>query len=477
MNQNQAPIHEAVLQYAHQTKTRMHMPAHKGKAACLAPFSPLLPLDVTELPATGSLFDGEGVTAQAERLAAELFGTAATRLSAGGSTLCIQAMLRLALPCGGKLLCARVVHRSAVQTMQLLGIEPIWLLPDISAGKGFAGRVTAQALQSALLQHPDAKAVYVTSPDYFGVLCDITALAAVAKKAGIPLLVDCAHGTHLRFLESDVSPTALGAAMCAQSAHKTLPALTGGAWLQIAQERYATPARGAMALFGSTSPSYLILQSLDLCRRWLAQEGAAQILAVLPTARRLREYIQALQFSVPEGACDPLHLTFSVEGTGLSARQAGEILRQNGVEPEYAGQGKISLLLSPADTPQDTERLKRALQSLAEERKTACTPEEIQSAALPERCFSPAETLAMPSLWLPVQQTLGEIAAQAVCPCPPGIPIVMPGEKIDASIRLQLKKYGIASLEVVNSERIQYNGSAGRSEPCYETGYCDCQQR
>ena len=240
-----APLFDAVTAHAKKQKVSMHMPAHKGKFPALGGIQNF---DITEIPDTGSLFDGEGATALAEAQAQKLFGSAATFMSAGGCTLCIQAMFRAAAPHGGKVVCGRVVHRSAVNAMSLLGIEPVWVLPDPSAGELFSGRITAEGVRRALEKTPEAKAVYITSPDYFGVISDVKSIAAVAREFGVPLLVDCAHGAHLKFLEKDISPLNLGAAMSAESAHKTLPVLTGGAWLQIGDESFVPEIRRAMAL-------------------------------------------------------------------------------------------------------------------------------------------------------------------------------------------------------------------------------------
>ena len=283
-----APLFDAVTAHAKKQKVSMHMPAHKGKFPALGGIQKF---DITEIPDTGSLFDGEGATALAEAEAQKLFGSAATFMSAGGCTLCIQAMFRAAAPHGGKVVCGRVVHRSAVNAMSLLGIEPVWVLPDPSAGELFSGRITAEGVRHALEKTPEAKAVYITSPDYFGVISDVKSIAAVAREFGVPLLVDCAHGAHLKFLEKDISPLALGATMSAESAHKTLPVLTGGAWLQIGDESFVPEIRRAMALFGSTSPSYPIMISLDLARDWLennADEFIRLSRRTYPARRRVR---------------------------------------------------------------------------------------------------------------------------------------------------------------------------------------------
>ena len=436
-----APLWTALQQHNAAGRVSMHMPAHKGAADCLAALSAVLPFDLTELPDTGSLYDGEGATALAEDAAARLFGTAATRLSAGGSTLCIQAMLRLALPAGGKLLCGRVLHRSAANAMALLNIEPIWLLPDGSAGESFPGRIPAETLRCLAALHPDAKAVYLTSPDYFGVMQHIPALAEAAAEFGLPLLIDSAHGAHLHFMQEDFSAAAQGAALAAESAHKTLPVLTGGAWLQIGRADYVPFAREAMALFGSTSPSYLTLLSLDLCREWLRDTGKEALRALVPQVQKIRALLSERGFALPQGVCDPLRIAFAAE----NAAAVGDSLRTNGIEPEYAAQDKVILIPSCANSAADFVRLADAIHRLpAPQNAPRATPQTLLHVAMTPRC-----ALDSPRELLPLAACEGRIAALPVCPCPPAIPLAMPGEVLDAEALKNAENYGIRRLEVV----------------------------
>ena len=184
----------------------------------------------------------------------------------------------------------RTVHRSAVHAMALLGITPIWVWPRQDAGPGLAGRIQADDVAKALQKHPDAKAVYLTTPDYYGVMSDLNAICAAAQQYNVPVIVDNAHGAHLFFLDRKLHPLSQGAAMCADSAHKTLPVLTGGAYFQIGSGRYLPQVRAAMALFGSTSPSFPILLSLDLCRAWLEEEGKAAYAKTAAQANELNAY-------------------------------------------------------------------------------------------------------------------------------------------------------------------------------------------
>jgi len=438
-----APLYEAIQKYNKKAQARFHTPGHKGRAEAPSPLQSVLPFDLTELPDTGSLFDGLGPTAEAEALAARLFGSAATLMSAGGCSLCIQTMLRLAFPRGGKLICGRILHRSAVHAMALLRIDPLWVLPDTSAGTAFSGRITAEAVQEQLERHPDAGAVYLTSPDYCGMLSDIRAIAAAAAEYGVPVLVDCAQGAHLKFLNDNLSPLSQGAAVSAESAHKTLPVLTGGAWLHLARE--LPHAREAMALFASTSPSYFILLSLDLCRQWLEDTGGTPLRALAERTASIKALLRDCGFVQPEGPCDPLRLAFSIE----DAEAAGHFLREAGAEPEYAGAGTVILIPSAANTEEDFQRLEQGIQKLAA--SVSRNAPAIPPLYLPEQVLTPAQAFLAETQRLPLAACLNRVAAAAHCPCPPGVPLVMPGERIDAAALAQLEKYGVRELDVVKS--------------------------
>lgn len=441
-----APLYKALVQHRQTELTSMHMPGHKGRADCLAPLGEMLGFDVTELPGTGSLFDAEGPTLLAEQAATRAFGSAGTFFSAGGCTLCIQAMLRLAAPSGGKIIMGRTIHRSAIHAMALLDLTPIWVWNRQDAGRGLAGRIAPQDVAAALRENPDAKAVYLTSPDYYGVMSDLRGICEQARSYGVPVLVDSAHGAHLRFLDHSLHPLAQGAAMCADSAHKTLPVLTGGAFLQIGDARYLPDVRQAMALFGSTSPSFPILLSLDLCRAWLEEKGEAALAYAARQAASLNDLAKRVGFLLPEGPCDPLHLTWNTAHAGRSGEWVARWLKRFGIEVEYADKAFLILLLSPFNTQADMDRLQKALESLPE--SAPFQPSGLLPAP-PPVVLTPRQALLAPQERLSVRRAAGRIAGQAACPCPPAIPVVMPGERITPECASLLEQSGIVEIQVV----------------------------
>lgn len=267
------PIYDFLRKYAASGVLRAHMPAHKGRE--IFPDGLSSALDITEICGADSLFEASGIIRESERGMAELYGSADTFYSAAGSTLCIQAMLAAMKQEGRKVIAVRNVHRAFLNAAALLDLDVEWVMPDYTDGI-LSGTIGPADIERALAETPNA-CVYLTSPDYTGRMADIRGIAEICRSHGAPLLVDNAHGAHLHFLPESRHPIALGADICCDSAHKMLPALTGAAMLHTSSERYAGVLRQCMSLFASTSPSYLIMASLDLCRRYISEQIRADI--------------------------------------------------------------------------------------------------------------------------------------------------------------------------------------------------------
>lgn len=417
------------------------MPGHKGLLP--APLDGCAPFDVTELPDTGCLYDGEGAPVETEAHFAALYGSGTTLLSTGGSTLCIQAMLALHCPEGSRLLMTRAAHHAAVNAAALLNLEPVWLFPDEMTGVLTPARISPQAVETALLQHPDVSAVYLTSPDYFGTLCDIKAIAAIVHRHGKPLLVDNAHGAHLIFFD-DLHPMALGADACCDSLHKTLPALTGAALLHLKDAALADEARRRMATFGSTSPSYLIMLSADLLLpQWAALKSAyASLMQAVPPlrTRALQKGVWAACANL-EFPADPVRIALLFASGRRDA--ALSLLADCGIEAEYVSPRHIVLIPGPQNSLSPIEALIDRLPALYE------APSMPQSVWHPQQALSLRRAVLSPAERLPLSAAWGRIASAPVAPCPPGVALLMPGERLDAKTADALKSAGIASLFVV----------------------------
>ena len=441
------PIADFIRDYTASGVSRLHMPGHKGVGplGCEA-------WDITEVRGADSLYEASGVLAESEGRAARLFGSGATFYSTGGSSQCVRAMLYLALqnrPAGTVpvVAAARNVHKSFVYAAALLDFAPLWLWPEGANPSICSCPVTARGLEAVLaaMDAPPA-AVYVTSPDYLGNCQDIAALAAVCHARGTVLAVDNAHGAYLRFLEPSRHPLDLGADICCDSAHKTLPVLTGGAYLHIGKNAPAglrENARAALALFGSTSPSYLTMASLDLCNGALAEEYPARLRAWAARVEGLRERLRAMGWTVCPS--DPLRLTLDAAASGLTGLALAELLRQGGAECEYADGTYTVLMATPENREEDLERV---LHALGKNRRPP-----LERAVLPpakgEQAMSARQALFAPQETVPAAESLGRVCGAPTVSCPPAIPIAVSGERIGPEALALFRHYGVEAVDVV----------------------------
>ncbi len=441
------PICDFVNAYAGCDTLRLHMPGHKG--------SPLLgpePLDITEIDGADSLYDANGIIAESEKNASSLFGCT-TFYSTEGSSHGIRAMLQLlglfARQTGKKpaVAAARNVHKSFLSAVALLDIEVTWLYPD-EADSYLSCKLTAAEIDAALTAMTEKPtAVYLTSPDYLGNTADIAAIAAVCHRHGVLLLVDNAHGAYLRFLPVSRHPIDLGADMCCDSAHKTLSALTGGAYLHISSAAptiFTEQAKNALALFGSTSPSYLILQSLDAVNADLAADYPTRLSAFLSAAEALkaRLYNDGYQLIGNE----PLKLTLRTKPVGYDGRQFARILRERGIECEFADPDFVVMMLAPAIGEGGLARLQAVLTALPLLPALLDEPpifhRLMAAMTVREATLAPCETVA-------ASACVGRVLAAPSVNCPPAVPIAVCGERMDKTTAACFAYYGIDTCTVV----------------------------
>ena len=442
------PIWDFLQGYRREGLCRFHMPGHKGSG----------PLgceewDITEIQGADSLYEASGIIAQSERNAAALFGSGATFYSTEGSSQCIRAMLYLALanrPVGTPpvIVAARNVHKAFIYAAALLDFETIWLWPESEDYSLCACPITAEGLERTLagLESPPA-AVYVTSPDYLGNMADIPGLAEVCHRHKTLLLADNAHGAYLHFLKSSRHPLDLGADLCCDSAHKTLPVLTGGAYLHISKTVspvFQEQAKTALALFGSTSPSYLTLASLDLCNQFLSEEGPKQIQAAAEGLGTVKQKL-CTQGWVLTGT-EPFKLTFDATASGWDGFALEGLLRTGGVEPEYADRD-FCVLMASGSTDEEAMRIAANAPGLAV--PAPARPRPSLSPAKGERVMSIREALFAPHEIIPVGESLGRVCAAPTVGCPPAVPIAVSGECIGPEAIALFRYYDVAAVSVV----------------------------
>lgn len=439
------PVADFLRAYAASGTARLHMPGHKGRGplGCEA-------WDLTEISGADSLYEAAGVIARSEENAAALFGSAATFYSTEGATQCIKAMLFLALRnrrlgTPPVILAPRNVHKSFVHAAALLDFEPVWLWPEEGSSL-CACPITAEGLEKALASLPaPPAAVYVTSPDYLGNRADISVLAEVCHARGTLLLTDNAHGAYLRFLSPSLHPLDQGADLTCDSAHKTLSVLTGGAYLHISKAAPAAlreHARSALALFGSTSPSYLTLASLDLCNRRLSEEYPARLREAVRRTESLEKALSARGWQTEPS--DPLRLTLRAPA-GLTGLDLADRLRRGGAECEYADRNFLVLMAAPDNAPGDFARVSAALG----ENRAPAAPTVSLPPARGERVLSVREALFAPQKTVPVEESLGRVCGAPTVSCPPAVPIAVSGERIGEAALALFRHYGIKYVDVL----------------------------
>lgn len=439
MNDMDTPICDFVRKYSQSEVLRVHMPGHKG-----TDFLGIEKYDITEISGADSLYEADGIIRQSEENAGRLFGCN-TFYSTEGSSLCIRAMLYLAVKGKKNPLVAagRNAHKTFLSAAALLDFDIMWLMPE-NNGSYLSCGITAESLENSIKNSdriPDA--VYITSPDYLGNTADIKGISEVCKKHGILLLVDNAHGAYLKFLPESRHPMDMGADICCDSAHKTLPVITGGAYLHIADEKIAKDAKNALAMFGSTSPSYLILQSLDFANEYLA-DYPETLAKFIKSVYNFKEMLADYGYTLCGD--EPLKITVRTKPFGYTGTDFAEILRSGNIECEFADPDFLVLMLTPETGDGGIEKIKKAMLSVEKKEAINENPPEF---GLPERVMSAREAAFSEWETVSVSESEGRILAAATVGCPPAVPIVCSGERIDKKAVECFEYYGIEKTEVV----------------------------
>lgn len=461
-SQERTPLLDALQAAAHKPHAPFYAPGHKLGKGIPVPLVELLgasvfAADLPELPDLDNLFAPAGVIQQAQELAASAFGADQTWFLVNGSTAGIIAAILATCGTGDKIILPRNIHQSAIAGLILSGAIPVFITPEYDPSTDLAHSITPTAVAKALVQYPDAKAVMMVYPTYHGVCGDVKAIAQLVHQHHIPLLVDEAHGAHFAF-HPNLPPSALsaGADLTVQSTHKVLGAMTQASMLHIQGSRVdAQRLSKALQLMQSTSPSYLLLASLDAARQQMALHGEQLMSRTLQLAAQARNKISQMPgLSILEPAktpgffaLDQTRLTVKVSELGLSGFEVDEIFHQQlCVTAELPTLQHLTFIISLGNTEADIHQLMQAFTTIIKDKYPAKSLNYLQdlfqkwqadllfihpSSFILHPALSPREAFFAPTETLPINQTFDRISAELVCPYPPGIPTLMPGEMIN----------------------------------------------
>ena len=429
------PLYDALCQYAAKHPARFHMPGHKGSGLPVPELSPLAPIDVTEIPGTGNLYTAGEPFDSAQSLWAGCVGFEGCQFLTGGSTMGIHTALALCCAPGEKVLLDRNCHRAAFNALALLDLEPVYLERPWLTEEGLIGPISPENVEKMLDLNPEVKTVCITSPTYAGILSDIGAIGRIVHAHGGKLFVDGAHGAHLPFLIKDPF---LGADVVVVSAHKTLPAMGQSALLFY---RGFDPelVRLRASLYGSSSPSYPMMASMDVARQWMEEEGRIAYRETARRVARLRDRFPSLGEDLP---LDPTRFTLKVKDGPAFARA----LEERGIFPEMEDGGHVVFICTAQDNAENLERLEYALEGMKEQ-MGPCPP--LPAPLLPRRVTSPRAALFGRTGTKRLDLCQGEVAACQIAPYPPGVPVVAPGEEIGKKELAYLTEIGYNMLSDV----------------------------
>lgn len=451
LNQNRAPIYEALQRFREMRVVPFDVPGHKrgrGNPELTAFLGEqCVSIDVNSMKPLDNLCHPVSVIREAEALAAEAFGASHAFLMVGGTTSSVQSMVLSACKRGDKIILPRNVHRSVINALVLCGAVPVYVNPEVDHRLGIALGMQREQVARAIRENPDAVAVLVNNPTYYGICSDLRAIVQMAHDAGMLCLADEAHGTHFYFGDNmPVSAMAAGADMSAVSMHKSGGSLTQSSLLLIGGGRVQPGhVRQIINLTQTTSGSYLLMSSLDISRRNLVQRGRTAFARAIEMAEYAREEINAVGGYYAFGRelvngnsiydFDPTKLSVHTRDIGLAGIEVYDILRDEyDIQLEFGDIGNFLAYLSIGDRPQELERLVSALAEIR--RRYQQDPSGLLSQEYidPEVVISPQEAFYAEKESLPLRESAGRVCSEFVMCYPPGIPILAPGERITEEI-------------------------------------------
>ena len=437
------PIVSFLKSYQEKSPVRMHMPGHKG--AGILGFEGM---DLTEISGADELFAADGIIKESEQNASSLFGCP-TYYSTQGSTLCIQTICTILCQDAKskgkkpKILAGRNAHRSFIHAAALLDFDIAWLYGNSDY---LSCTISTETLEKEILEN-NPTAVYLTNPDYLGNLLDIKSLASICKKHDVLLAIDNAHGAYLRFLEPSLHPIDLGADLCCDSAHKTLPVLTGGAYLHLSDslnQVWKNDVKHFMEYFSSTSPSYLIMASLDATNEVLDTTFKKSLSECIQRVDVLKNALIQHGYTILSG--EPMKITISTKEFGYTGNEIANLLMECDIYPEFYDSDYVVLMPSPYNTKDDLKRLETCLCKIERKSVVFNSFPKLERA---RKVMNVRQALFAPSKMIEVSKSLGQVCSSVSVSCPPAILPVIPGEVISESSIEVMKYYGIETVRVV----------------------------
>ncbi|MDQ2086372.1 aminotransferase class V-fold PLP-dependent enzyme [Herbivorax sp. ANBcel31] len=437
------PIYNALMKYSNRSPVSFHMPGHKeGKDSNIPNANELYLMDVTEIPGLDNLHQPEGIIKEAQELAAKAFGADQTFFLVNGSTCGIQAAIMSLCKKGDRLIVGRDCHRAAVSGMMLAGAEPVYIKPEYEDNFKISSVLKISDIEKALMENQDAAGVYITRPNYYGICSDIKEICRLVHSYGKVLIVDEAHGAHLKF--SDKLPCSAlehGSDICIQSAHKTLPALTPGAYLHVKGSKVdVEKIRYNLDILQTSSPPYLVMAFLDISRAVMEKDGEQIIEWLLEDIKKFHKNIDDnTHFNVLSkkklniGETDGTRLVINTKNYGLSAFKIENILRNKyNIQVEMSDLYNIVCITTGANKGEDLKKLEDAFCDIDMNFKNSPPLADIciEKMDIPEQKVQLDQLMHKSFKRMKLTSANGMISRGMITPYPPGVPVVCPGEVI-----------------------------------------------
>lgn len=472
LDQSQTPLFDALMEYTNNNTIPFHVPGHKKGDGMDAKFKEfvgnnVLSIDVTVFKLVDSLHHPTGAIKKAQELAADAYGSDKAFFSIHGTSGAIQAMILSVVSQGDKIIIPRNVHKSITAGIILSGAVPVYMQPEIDHTIGVALGVTPETVEETLKNNPDAKAVLIINPTYYGVAADIRKIAQIVHSYDMPLIVDEAHGPHLGFNDRlPVSAMEAGADMCAQSTHKIIGSLTQSSLLQVKSDRIdVNRVQQVMNLLQTTSPSYILMASLDVARMQIATKGRE----LLDKAIDLAEYARNEINKIPGLYCfgrevldkkgahafDPTKLTICCKDLGMTGYELDQILAEKfHIQVELSDLYNALAVGSFGDTKEKIDALLSALSEISSEYANTNNKRIsiIKAPEIPEQILAPRDAFNSSKVSIALGNSIGQISGEFLLAYPPGIPILCPGEKITSEIVAYVEEMKNAGLYVQGTE-------------------------